>query len=183
MRVLERLGIGGLALAFVGVCTAPVTVRAGTPGEPAAIEPIVAIANGDIAACGFVARGTATAKEPAIHASFRAIRDGSSIVFEIAAGRPGAGGGSEPVRDVSLTTGAYASRTLFPPVAGGTTSARIKGFDGAALVQSLFVSGGTFWIVDQTGATSTLELPSPMPHSVRQAYLNCAGDLFRPDGN
>ena len=31
------------------------------------------------------------------------------------------------------------------------------------------------------GRTVAYDLPQPMPHRVRQAYLNCAGDLFRPE--
>jgi hypothetical protein len=43
------------------------------------------------------------------------------------------------------------------------------------------VTDGRFEIATSDGQTTTYDLPRPMPHRVRQAYLNCAGDLFRPE--
>jgi len=41
--------------------------------------------------------------------------------------------------------------------------------------------GGRFEVRREDQSTLTFDLPLPMPHTVRQAYLNCAGDLFRPE--
>jgi len=59
----------------------------------------------------------------------------------------------------------------------------LDGFLGSSFAQELMVMGGRFEIVTTAGETIAFDLPRPMPHRVRQAYLNCAGDLFRPEAD
>ncbi|MBS0250262.1 MAG: hypothetical protein JSR78_04275 [Proteobacteria bacterium] len=48
-----------------------------------------------------------------------------------------------------------------------------------ALIQQFFLSGASIQLHFPDGETLRLQLDGTSPNSVRQAYLNCAGDLFR----
>lgn len=50
--------------------------------------------------------------------------------------------------------------------------------DATALIQQFFVSGASIQFHFLNGETLRLQLDGTSPNSVRQAYLNCAGDLF-----
>lgn len=49
------------------------------------------------------------------------------------------------------------------------------------LFQRLFVTGGTLRIRQPDRPTISVTLQRPLPRGLSQAYLNCAGDLFRPE--
>lgn len=151
--------------------------------EPAVtVEPVTLLKDGEIAGCGLTSssNGAASAIGEVI-----AFRDGDRTAFAVRA-RPGANGGA--IKSVRLATASHDTGTLFPPTQQfekGLVETRtvLEGFTGSSFAQELMVMGGRFEIVTTAGETIAYDLPRPMPHRVRQAYLNCAGDLFRPEAD
>lgn len=146
------------------------------------VEPVTLLQDGEIAGCGLTSsdNGPASAIGEVI-----AFRDGDQTAFAVRA-RPGAAGGA--IKSVRLATASHDTGTLFPPskpLENGLVETRavLEGFTGSSFAQELMVMGGRFEIVTAAGDTIAYDLPRPMPHRIRQAYLNCAGDLFRPEAN
>ncbi|MDZ4841747.1 MAG: hypothetical protein SH859_06335 [Hyphomicrobium aestuarii] len=48
---------------------------------------------------------------------------------------------------------------------------------GARLFQQLMIGGATV-AVERTGGRDELNIPGPLPRTVRTGFLNCSGDLF-----
>jgi hypothetical protein len=92
------------------------------------------------------------------------------------------------IGNVWLKTANWSTQQLLSPAqhnafgvleARGTTDAS----EGAQFMQELMVSGGDFGLVLEGGIPEVrlkMSLPGPVPHTVRAAYLNCAGDLVGP---
>lgn len=146
-----------------------------------AVAPLTLLENGEVAGCGL----TSTAHTPEAKAigEVVAFRDGNATAFAVRA-RPDAS--SARIVGVRLITATHDTASDFPPIRtldGGLieTRAVLVGFDGSRFAQALMVTGGRFEITLNDGSALAYDLPRPMPHSVRQAYLNCAGDLFRPE--
>jgi hypothetical protein len=148
------------------------------------VEPVTLMENGEIAGCGLtstVTGGTSSAIGEVI-----AFRDGYSTAFAVRA-RPSPANG-EAIKSVRLATASHDTAALFPPsrnLGNGLVETRtvLEGFSGSSFAQELMVMGGRFEIITTAGETIAYDLPRPMPHRVRQAYLNCAGDLFRPEAD
>ena len=144
------------------------------------VEPVTLLENGEIAGCGFVS--SATVDGAAAIGEVIAFREGDVTAFAVRA-RPG--GNTAPITTVRLTTASHDTAKLFPPATSlphgaVETRAVLEGFTGSSFAQELMVMGGRFEVIATDGKTITYDLPRPMPHGIRQAYLNCAGDLFRP---
>ena len=86
-------------------------------------------------------------------------------------------------------TAAWGAELYTPPPPPPEACAAVSA-DAALLFQRLFVSGGTLRIdadlVRSSGLAATdadvdLPLQRPLPVALSRAYLNCAGDLFRPE--
>jgi hypothetical protein len=142
-----------------------------------AVEPVTLLKDGKIAGCGL------TSSTASVVGDVMAFREGNDTAFAI---RARAAAGSHPVTAVRLITASHNSSTLFPrpsPAGDGLVEARavLPGFTGSSFAQELMVMGGRFEIDTADGQTIAYDLPRPMPHRVRQAYLTCAGDLFRPE--
>ncbi|MBY0225447.1 MAG: hypothetical protein K2Q28_06540 [Hyphomicrobium sp.] len=143
----------------------------------AKVEPLTLLENGKIAGCGMMSSSARVIGEVI------AFRQGTDTSFAIRA-RPVSG--SSAVTSVRFTTASHDSASLFPastPIGDGIVETRavLQGFTGPSFAQELMVMGGRFEIATVDGHTISYDLPRPMPHRVRQAYLNCAGDLFRPE--
>jgi hypothetical protein len=143
----------------------------------ARVEPLTLLENGKIAGCGMMSSSARVIGEVI------AFRQGNDTAFAIRA-RPIPG--SSAVKSVRFATASHDSAALFPvsaPIGDGIVEARtvLQGFTGPSFAQELMVMGGRFEITTTDGDTIAYELPRPMPHRIRQAYLNCAGDLFRPE--
>lgn len=63
------------------------------------------------------------------------------------------------------------------PSAGCTTLEN----PSSLLFQRLLVGGGTLRIAREGRPTLSITLPRPLPGALSRAYLQCAGDLFRPE--
>lgn len=169
-----------LAVAIVLIVSGTDWVRA---DPAAAVDPLTLLKDGQIAGCGLSATGSA-AQGSAI-AEVIAFRDGNETAFAVRA-RPGPNSTSPNAQSIRLVTATHDTAFLFPQprrIAGGIVETRtvLQGFTGPSFAQELMVMGGRFEITGADGAVFTLDLPRPMPHRVRQAYLTCAGDLFRPE--
>ncbi len=148
------------------------------------VEPVTLMAGGQIAGCGF--SSTQPQPEDTVIGEVLALREGDGTVFSIRARTTGRNGGEAVFAGVRLTTASHDSAVLFPAPAvssGGIleTRAALEGFTGSSFAQELMVTGGRFEMRRADGGIIAYDLPRPMPHRVRQAYLNCAGDLFRPE--
>lgn len=156
----------------------------GATADPAVIvEPVTLLERGEIAGCGLTS--TFTGGIGSAIGEVIAFRDGDRTAFAVRA-RPGSIGGA--IKSVRLVTASHDTAALFPPsksIENGLVETRtvLEGFTGSSFAQEVMVMGGRFEIITATGQTLTYDLPRPMPHRVRQAYLNCAGDLFRPDAD
>ena len=143
----------------------------------AKVEPLTLLENGKIAGCGMMSSSAMVIGEVI------AFREGNDTAFAI---RARSTPGSSAVTSVRFATASHDSANLFPASAAigdGIVEARtvLEGFTGPSFAQELMVMGGRFEITTVDGGTIAYDLPRPMPHRVRQAYLNCAGDLFRPE--
>ena len=141
------------------------------------VEPLTLLENGKVAGCGVMSSSAMAIGEVI------AFREGNDTAFAI---RARSTPGSSAVTSVRFATASHDSANLFPASAAigdGIVEARsvLEGFTGPSFAQELMVMGGRFEITTVDGRTIAYDLPRPMPHRVRQAYLNCAGDLFRPE--
>lgn len=164
---------------FFALVAAAGVGAAGTAAADAGakVEPLTLLENGKIAGCGM------TSSSASVIGEVIAFRDGNQTAFAIRA-RPAPG--SSAVKSVRFATASHDSASLFPasaPIDDGIVESRtvLEGFTGPSFAQELMVMGGRFQIATVDGQTIAYDLPRPMPHRVRQAYLNCAGDLFRPE--
>jgi hypothetical protein len=148
------------------------------------VDPVTLLEAGEIAGCGLTS--TVTGGTSSVIGEMIAFRDGDRTAFAVRA-RPSTADG-EAIKSVRLATASHDSAVLFPPsklLGDGIVETRtvLEGFSGSSFAQELMVMGGRFEIVTTAGETIAYDLPRPMPHRVRQAYLNCAGDLFRPEAD
>lgn len=156
----------------------PVT---GHAGADVAVSPLTLLENGNVAGCG-LSSTVRTPQNTAI-ADVIAFRDGNATAFAV---RARTQSDTPQAVGVRLITATHDTASDFPsvrPIDGGLVETRtvLEGFDGSSFAQALMVTGGRFEITLSGGMTLAYDLPRPMPHGVRQAYLNCAGDLFRPE--
>jgi len=175
MRPYARIAV---LFTLAAITAAPVRAQ-----PTVTVEPVTLLKNGNIAGCGL----TSTVMDDAVSAigEVIAFRDGDHTAFAIRA-RPGTTGAA--IQSVRLATASHDTRRLFPPpklLTNGLVETRavLEGFTGSSFAQELMVIGGRFELITTAGETIAYDLPRPMPHRVRQAYLNCAGDLFRPEAN
>lgn len=151
-------------------------------GEPDAIpladaSPVVQMDGQKVSACGV--RLSVPSHKGDLVAELGLKDDGAGRRFHLTAFAPA----HAELADVHLKIGVGDSALLLGPLErlsdGRLHAARsLPGLTGTELMQSLMVSGGTlsFTLVGDAPPV-TAELRAPFPHSVRQLYLSCAGDL------
>lgn len=145
------------------------------------VSPIVRLTAGEISACGV----RFTTREGGITrtAEFVLENELSGRQFRLA----GWADPPMPLADIALKTGTLDTQSLLSPAkraADGTVSAQgaIPGLLGSELVRSLMVAGGTLELTASDAARPwSVNIPGPMAHQIRSSYLNCAGDLERPE--
>ncbi len=154
--------------------------------EAQAVEAVVLIKDGAIAACGVKAAanlsgGAATASLTL----FRDARTASGTRFVLRGLWTSAGAHPAPLSSLTLRTIAADTGTTFSTVStvpdgAFETTADLPLLDGANLFRELMLSGAIISMRDADGAKLDLEIIGPVSASVRAAYLNCAGDLVGP---
>ena len=147
-----------------------------------AIEPLMLLEGARIAACG-VRIAPDAGRHPIAAAEMRISRAGDTTLFTFSL--TATAGMSVALSGVTLTTASYSTVELFPPPQPASsgrleTRTQLDAFTGADLMRELLVSGGRITAMSADGAAHDLPVDPPIPHGVRQAYLNCAGDLVRP---
>jgi hypothetical protein len=155
----------------------------GADGE-VRVEPVTLMAEGRIAGCGLASAHADT--DGTVIGEVLAFREGARTVFSIRARTADLSAGQPAFAGVRLTTASHDTAVLFPaPTVSAEgiveTRAALEGFAGSSFAQELMVMGGRFEMRRPDGRVIAYDLPRPIPHGVRQAYLNCAGDLFRPE--
>lgn len=180
-----RLNAMMLALAAGILTSAPAVVAAAVRSEPVTIAPVVLTDAGKLAGCGLSADYRTRGHDLTI--AVVALRDQTATRFLIEARRANTGQSDSRPVGLALQTETLDSTEAFPPpspAADGAlaTSQRLDTVIGAMFIQSVMVGGASVDVEMSGGDKLTLSLPGPMPQLVRASYLNCAGDLFRPEG-
>lgn len=146
-------------------------------------EPLVVIDDGNPVLCGYRYRDNAGA-ELRVEKGVRA-----GGVFTAVEYIDGTTRGA--VSDLQLRTHSFDSQRDLAAVAAAPNRIRLEGDlqavdAGGALFAELAVSGGQLRVTYGSAAAPTetesvVELPAPLPRGVSAMYLNCAGDLIRPE--
>jgi hypothetical protein len=175
------------------VCLAATSATAQAPLPVGSVEPVVLMKSGpmgagEIEGCGLTS--TFAADGAAVTTRFLLLKDEKAergTRFVLSASWPKPGGASyRSLKSMSLTAGATSTEaSLGQPVArqGGVfeTSGTLPASDGDIFMRDLMIGGAAIALQDQDGDQLALAIPGPVSQSVRASYLNCAGDLFRPD--
>ena len=151
------------------------------------VEPLVLMKAREIEGCGLTsifAAGGAT-----VTARFLLLRDetaarGTRFVLSASWPTPG-GAGFRTLTSSFMATGRFSTEALFgKPVArqdgAFETTGALPANEGDVLMRDVMMSGAAVTLEDQDGERLTLAIPGPVSPSVRASYLNCAGDMFRP---
>ncbi len=143
------------------------------------VTPLVVLEAGDPVLCGYVYQqpgGVELRVE-------KGVRDGAVFTAIEVFG----------ARSARLTTSSFDSDSDLMPVASEPGRVRLEGDletsdAGGLLFAELAVTGGTLELAGQgpqddmdRPASATLTLPAPVARGVTAMYLNCAGDLIRPE--
>lgn len=143
------------------------------------IEPLVFLDGRFPVACGFEARVETGQVSSRVSVLNRKTGEGSEFAVSVE--------GADEVRSLSVSAGDVRDGAGFAPLikTGNSRFERTRTFtpdDGAMFIQSLMVGGGTLSFELQDRVRVDVVIPGPLPQSVRASYLNCAGDLMRPEG-
>lgn len=165
------------AFAILFVCTS-ITAPALAAAVALEVEPIVRIHHGGVAACGL--KVTARSDNTIFHVEIfnDKTSQGTRTTLRVTAtDRPG-------VTGARLKSRAHDTDTLLHPSGprseqGFAASAHLAPDTIGPLFRDLLVTGFDL-TVTTTAKTYSWQKPGPVPHSVRQLYLMCSGDLYRP---
>ncbi len=140
------------------------------------VESLVLLKEGNIRACGVRAKVS---------------NDQAARTFELLVRRSG----SDTLLELRADCGANATRPILQTRTNSTAdlltgeASRSRGFlvlsapatsdKVAMLIQEFMIGGGTLSCAKP--ATESYTLSGPLPNQTRAGYLNCAGDLFRPE--
>jgi hypothetical protein len=168
---------------------APIAASTLTPAlsvEPrAAAEPIVGLKDGKIAQCG--GRLTFDRDGETIAIEVDLTRHSEDTRFRLRATTSDSADPAARFRKLEATTASISSTTLFAapdlPTELGTLAYECDAAAPAVttFIQELMVSGAQFRLLRSDGRLVELATTGPLPQSTRAAYLNCTGDLYRPE--
>lgn len=182
---IAGLGTAVLLLALPGGAQTPAAKEA--PGKPikttVAYEPVITLTpqTRELTACG-VQMTVLRDDQPLITTSLTQRREGEdtrvlwcSLPRDLLKANPQSGIAALEVRGA----GRLETPIALPDAPGETGCTVVE--DTALLFQRLFVGGGTLRIALEGQPTLSVTLQRPMAGDLSRAYLNCAGDLFRPE--
>lgn len=165
-----------LLLALISVAW---PAQAAAPNGPSGVEPVVLLKNGNIRACGV--RATFHSGEAPRTFELLVRRSGDNTLLELRAncgdhsGRPG-----RPVLQTrTINTDDLLKGNVGLSQGRSVLSAPASNDKVAVLIQEYMIGGGKLQCLEATDAGFTVN--GPLPNQTRAAYLNCAGDLFRPE--
>lgn len=142
-------------------------------------EPIVLLDGRNIVACGVRIAAETGGAENRLDVMLMRTKDAADLVARLMPG------GSRSIERFGLTTATQSSDQIFsesPLRDDGVIELRAPAASAAvtSLIQELMVSGAVLDVTYAGNEKTTSSIRGPMPQSVRAAYLNCAGDLYRP---
>ena len=149
-----------------------------------AMRPVMTVNDGEITACGIAIDLTADGQSFELILANEKASAGKVTKLTV---RPSSGN-TEPaearIKSASLQTLDHSTADALDVVSDpedGDFQARAIGKNDAfgSLFQQLLVGGGRVTITSST-KEHVWKITGPAAHSVRQAYLMCAGDLYRP---
>lgn len=147
----------------------------------ALVVPLTGLEGGDVRQCGVRALGQAEQPNVSVDISLERLGRGADLVVRAV---NLAGGGANVIKDVRverdgrvLLAGAGPATAV---VSGVERRMSAAGEDVTSFLRDLMVQGAAVVVTRSGGTTQTIDIAGPLPHSVRAAYLNCAGDLYRP---
>lgn len=150
--------------------------------EHVTVSPLTLISYGQIVACG-VKFKTSPLHEK-ISAEVKVEHKGDKNIFSVRASYEDREK-NKTLLDLSLKTASVDTKHSFSKASFDgeeflSVSAALDDATGAKFIQELLVMGGEFSIRKKGDNIITFSVPRPLSHSIRQAYLSCAGDLIGP---
>lgn len=147
------------------------------------VEPVVLLEGQRIAACG--ARATFESGEGRRVVEIRLQRHGNGAELVILGEWRSENGPTIRLSALSVATASVSSAELAPAGLSNTDGvAQLKAQASdprvTTFIQELMVSGATVQMRGDDADAVELRIAGPLPQSTRAAYLNCAGDLYRP---
>lgn len=173
----RRSRCAALALSATALlAAAPVLAQRGA-------TPVALFDGSELVACGV--RFSGEAEGMAFEAELVLQKRATATSFRVVARWSGDEMPKPGIVDVRLDTVTQSTVDRLAPVAAPPSwdyaaEGEIAGLDGALLVRELMVSGVRISLRTSPREQRVSEVPGPLPQLVRAAYLNCAGDLFRP---
>lgn len=152
-----------------------------------AVETVALVADGQISGCAVQARFDIDSGDIA-NVRFALLKDPSKAAgtrFALSAALAGTDGATRHIEALSLTTAsANTSPTFSQPVDSSEGTFSVSGtFDdlqGGSVMRDLMLRGADIRMSATGRAPLVLKIIGPLSASARAAYLQCAGDLFRP---
>lgn len=167
-----------MMLAKLAVTLSPLLASA------AALEPLTLMRDGEIAGCGVTARSPAVDGDLEVGLRLMKVESApTGATFVLSVRRRSSPLASVIRLELMTSAGATVGRFSKPQAAsdgGFEARGNLGPLEGGELMRALMISGGRFEIETADG-TAQVQIASPAPHATRAAYLNCAGDLFRPE--
>lgn len=151
--------------------------------ENVIVSPLTLISYGQIVACGLKIKTSAVYDR--ITAEVKVQHKSGQNIFSVRIGYEDREKNKDlsdlALKTTSVDTRNYFSKPSFDEEKFLFVSAALDENTGAKFIQELFVLGGEFFVTKNEGINFSFALPRPIPHSIRQAYLSCAGDLIGPE--
>lgn len=171
-------------LIVVSTAVFAVAVPAQADGAPATSEPIVGLRDGKIAQCGARLIFDRGREVLLIEVDLTRQDGGARLGLRAVARQPS--GAAAGLEKLEAATASVSSAELFAAPAPSADAATLIYERDASdprvttFIQELMVSGARFRLLRSDGVAFDLDTTGPLPQSTRAAYLNCAGDLYRP---
>jgi hypothetical protein len=93
---------------------------------------------------------------------------------------PGAVMTINPVTVAGVRISGFETARFKPFMDGGDVMHSGSAEEAGFIIQRFMIAGGAFEL-EQSGRRSVFEVKGPLPQSVRAAYLNCTGDMYRQE--
>lgn len=174
-------------LARLALVAFSATAVAAEPVPVSNVGFLALLQNGEVAGCAVKAAfrpGDQTAdvaitlvRDPTTASGTRFVLSG---VLADKAGKP------QTLTRLEMTTASLATAKSFAKLTAGTegrfeTSAELGSLEGAEMMRDLMLGGADFILQADGGEPLDLKISGAMQQGIRGGYLNCAGDLFRPE--
>lgn len=172
-----------------------VLTTAAAANSTATVEPVVLLDGGTIKACGL--RASFTGSDVSRTFELRIERRGNKALLSLQADCPLEIAASKGAGPNASATEIIMPRPTLETASNSTAkiltgepqrqddrialSATAENDAIAQMIQQLMIGGGSFSCKREGAQPQLHTLQGPLPQQTRAAYLNCSGDLFRPE--